>query len=288
MNLELLVGAIKMDTSDYGSPYEVIEDIRYAKKENLDVLIGPEWSLTCSPGIFPKSMLQKAKAKKVINSMFNAPNYLEYSPRDAKEILIEAVDSGIKKFDKIPYIPHSKREYDKILKDILKESKDSSMLILPGTGMFYDDKSRILYNNMPVIEDGRIIKNIYKFNDGLGSKFNLEKKLRLYPSETTKNPQYSMAFGDSPIINSHHLDIGVEICADSGLLKEMKVKDLNLQVLSSCGNSSTVPVINNNGYLVIDDGFIDPEIKVINNTNLKLKYAEKGKNMDIFNLRYDI
>ena len=288
MKLELLLGAMKnIETSKYGSPYEVIDNIRYANEKGINVLIGPEWSLTCSPGIFTNSMLRREDAKRIVNTMFNAPDYIEYAPRDARDILAEARNSGVEKFDDTIYVPHSKREYDKIIKSLLRESRDSDMVIYPGTGMFYDS-NKILYNHMPVIKAGRVIKNIYKFNDGLGSRFNLDNMLKLYPSQTSSSEDYSRSFGDSPIIEVYGLKTAVEICADAGILKKIGIRDIDLQILSSCGNSTSQQVTNKEGYLAIVDGDIEPRAKVVKKYIPKLKPVEKNERMDIFSLDFEL
>jgi hypothetical protein len=286
MRLEMLLGAMtNLETQEYGNPYEVIENIKYAKERGIDILIGPEWSLTCPPGVFSKSMIKGKKISKVIDILFNAPDYIEYAPRDAKKILIEKADMESDKFNDYPYIPHSKKEFEKILTAVAGASKNSGMLIYPGTAMSYD-KDRILYNVMPVIKDGKVLKAVYKFNDGLGSKFNLEGSLMLYPSETSKDPDYSLSYGKDPIIDFNGIKTSVEICADAGILKEHGINNLDLQVLSSCGNSSTVSAVNNRGYIAVVDGLKEPEVKVIRKYVPRLKPVERNERMKIFSLEF--
>lgn len=288
MTLELTLGVMNgIKTSDYGNPYRIIRNIESAKKNNVDIFVGPEWSLTYTPGVFNKNSLEGKKAKTVVETIFNAHDYIEYAPRDAKAILMEAIEESKENFIKIPQIPHSKREYKNILNKLLEISKDSDMVIYPGTGMFYD-KNRVLYNHMPVINKGKIIKNLYKFNDGLGSRFNLENKLRLYPSQTSKSRDYSKSFGDSPIISVFGLKTAVEICADYGMLKELGINYLDLQIMSSCGNFSEVPAVNNNGYIVLVDGIEEKKSKVIKRYTQKIKPVKTSQSMDIYKLKFDI
>ncbi len=287
MKLELLLGAMKnLETSRYGSPYKVIEDIRHAGENNVGVFICPEWSLTCPPGVFTEKMLNRKKPEKSIDLMFNAPDYVEYAPRDAKKILIDAIYNGLEEFNCIPDIPHSKKEHNKIVKDLLRESSKYDMVIYPGTDMFYDDK-KVLYNHMPVIKKGKVISNIYKFRDGLGSRFNMAGNLKLYPSETMQKKGYSYPFDEYPIVDIYGLKTSAEICADAGILKELKINDLDLQVLSSCGNSMPVPAINRGGYIAIVDGFKKPQIKILDSYLQKVKPVKRSEEMDIFRLEFD-
>ena len=203
MKIEMLLGAINnIETNDSGNPYEVIGNIYNANEWGIDVLVGPEWSLTSKSGIYLKKHITQNKAKNVLGDLFNAPDYNEYAPRDARKILEEKIDNE-SVFKKVPSIPYSKREYEKLLNGLKAASKGSDMLIFPGTAMFYDS-NRILYNVMPILRNGKVIKSIYKFNDGLGSDFNLEGELRLYPSETNyegyRKGQYSLSYGEDPII----------------------------------------------------------------------------------------
>ncbi|MBE5729436.1 hypothetical protein IG206_01400, partial [Candidatus Parvarchaeota archaeon] len=50
MVLSLEVGLMNnVETHNFGDPYKVIDNIERAKADNLDVIVGPEWSLTHSP-----------------------------------------------------------------------------------------------------------------------------------------------------------------------------------------------------------------------------------------------
>ena len=284
----MLLGAMKnIETSNAGSPYNVISNIRHAKERGIDILIGPEWSLTCPSGIYTKKMIKGKKAKDAINMLFNAPDYIEYAPKDAKKILEERIENGLEVFEKVPNIPYSKREYEKLLNDLKTASKGSDMIIFPGTAMFYDE-NRILYNVMPVIRNGKLLKNVYKFNDGLSSEFNLEGALKLYPSEIYDKNDYSLSYGKDPVIRFNGIRTSVEICADAGILQKYGVHGLDLQILSSCGNSSTTDVINNNGYLAVVDGLNGVEIKGYGKYASKLKPLEKSGGLYVFNLQFDV
>ncbi|MGC8533736.1 MAG: hypothetical protein ACP5MV_03890 [Candidatus Parvarchaeum sp.] len=319
MKIELLLGAMKnIETAKNGSPYEVIENIHRAKDKGIDVLIGPEWSLTCPPGVYTKTLIKKNKAKDAIDILFNAPDYVEYAPRDAKKILEAQIEDGLEIFDEVPRIPYSKREYQKLLNGLKMASRGSDMIIFPGTAMFYDE-NKVLYNVMPVVRDGELVKEIYKFRDGLGSNFNLNDELILYPTEvysksiynpsknklkftndekyqrfeniiytgcTNAEPISKLSYGGNPIIHFNGLLTSAEICADAGLLSEMNVNNLDLQILSSCGNSSTESVINNSGYIAVVDGFKDVEIRVSGKHTPKLRPVEKSDKMYSFNLEF--
>ncbi|EEZ92536.1 MAG: hypothetical protein BJBARM4_0898 [Candidatus Parvarchaeum acidiphilum ARMAN-4] len=288
MKIELLLGGMtNLETSKYGNPSEVISNIKKAKNKNIDVLIGPEWSLTCSPRLYTKKMTKNKEAEVVINALFNAPDYMKYAPKDAKKILEEEVEEGFERFYEVPSIPYSEREYKRVLNDLTNVSKGSDMLIFPGTAMFYDE-DRVLYNVMPILRDGKIVKNIYKFNDGLGSKFNLENALELYPYNKHDRDNYSLSYGKTPIINFRDIKVSAEICADAGILKKYGVKDLDLQILSSCGNNSTDRIISKQGYLAIVDGFKSPIVHVSGKYIPKLKPLEASKELQTFKLEFNV
>lgn len=320
MKIEILLGAMKnIETTDTGNPYEVIANIYRAKDRGIDVLVGPEWSLTSKSGVYVRKFIKNRKARNAIDMLFNAPDYSEYAPRDARKILEEEIDNGLEIFEEVPKIPYSKREYQKLLNGLKVASRGSDMLIFPGTAMFYDE-NRVLYNVMPVIRDGELIKEMYKFRDGLGSNFNLNDSLTLYPSEVYSRSIYNpnktklkfandekyyrfenvmytgctekqliskISYGGNPIIYFDGLLISAEICADAGLLSRMNINNLDLQVLSSCGNSSTESVINNKGYIAAVDGFKDVQIKVSGKYTPKLKPIEKADDMHVFRLQFN-
>ena len=203
MKIEMLLGAMNnIETNYNGNPYEVISNIYNAKDREIDILVGPEWSLTSISGVYPRKFIRNSKAKDAIKVLFNAPDYSEYAPRDARKILEEQIDNG-SVFENVPSIPYSKREYEKLLKGLKLASRGSDMLIFPGTAMFYDEK-RALYNVMPILRNGEVIKSVYKFNDGLSSNFNLEGALKLYPSETKykeyEKRNYSLSYGKNPLL----------------------------------------------------------------------------------------
>ena len=288
MKMDMLLGAMNnIETSEYGNPYSVIDNIQQARDKDLDILIGPEWSLTCSPSLYTKKTAKNREAEAVINTLFNAPDNIKYAPRDARKILDEELEDGFERFDEIPSIPYSKREYQSLLNDVMDASKGSDMLIFPGTAMFYDE-NRVLYNVMPILRNGKIVKNVYKFNDGLGSRFNLENALELYPYNKHEKENYSLSYGKTPTINFKGITTSVEICADSGILKKYGVDNLDLQVLSSCGNTSTDRVINKQGYLAIVDGFKSVTVHVSGKYIPKLKPLEKSSNLSVFNLEFDV
>lgn len=289
MKIEMLLGAMKnIETTDNGNPYEVITNIYNAKDRGIAVLVGPEWSLTSKSGVYARKLITRNKAKKALELLFNAPDYNEYAPRDARKILEEKIDNE-SVFEEVPDIPYSKREYEKLLKGLKMASKGSDMLIFPGTAMVYDEK-RVLYNVMPILRGGELIKSVYKFNDGLSSRFNLDGALRLYPSETNykgyEKEDYSLSYGKNPIITFNGIKTSVEICADAGILKKYGVNNLDLQILSSCGNSSTENVINSKGYVVSVDGFRDVDIKVSGKGMFKQRPVEKSDDMYVFNLDF--
>lgn len=326
MKIEILLGTMKnIETTNNGNPYRVIDNIYHAKDKGIDILVGPEWSLTSTPGAYIGNSIRKRKAKDAINTLFNASDNSKYAPRDARKILEEEIDDGLEVFEEVPKIPYSKSEYKRLLEGIKTASRGSDMLIFPGTAMFYDE-NKVLYNVMPVIRDGELIKEIYKFRDGLSSDFNLNNSLTLYPSEVysrsvyhpnkaelkfTNDERYKrfeniiytgctaaeliskLSYGGNPTIRFNGLLTSAEICADAGLLSEMNVSNLDLQVLSSCGNFSTNAaitdgVINDSGYIAAVNGFKGVKITVSNNHTSKLKPIERADGMHVFNLQFNL
>ncbi len=291
MGIDVYAGLMKNVESDYyGNPYEILENIKKGKEKNLDILVGPEWGLNSVPGVYSKSILKKQRANIALDAMFNAPDYCEYAPRDAKKILEKQVEeTGLKYFDKLPMIPYSEREYNKLVDSLKSHSKNSDMIIFPGTAMFYDQDKR-LYNAMPVLKNGEVIKTLYKFRDGLGSKFNLNNTLFLYPIETqglSGLAGLELAYGRDPRIYMDNLKIGVEICADTDVLKkDYNINDLDIHILSSCGNTSTSSAIHKNGYLLVVDGYLNPEVKVADVSSRKISPSSNESDLATFELKF--
>lgn len=234
---------------DYGSPEHMLEVIDTYKKKNLDMMVGPEWGLNAKP----EGLYSAQKFKNLddfIDNAFTAETKIsDYAPKDAKSLLLKNRDNI--KFRKYNNIPYSEAEAYKVIGALKEHSKNCDTLILPGTMVSYDKKGR-LYNYMPVIQNGKHIKNIYKISDGGTRFFNLFGVLKLALDDEDCDKEYFVPKNN--VLYADGRKIGVEICSDSGLLRGADIKDLDIQVLSSCGNSMIEPAVASGKYVVCADG----------------------------------
>ena len=234
---------------DYGSPEHIFYLIDEHKGKNLDLLVGPEWGLNAKP----EGLYYRRKFKNLddfIDNAFTAETKIsDYAPKDAKSILLKNRDRL--RFSTLNNIPYSEAEAHRVIDALKEHSKNCDTLILPGTMVSYDNKGR-LSNYMPVIQNGKHLKNIYKISDGGTRFFSLFGVLEFAINEDECDierfvPKNNVLYADNK-------KIGVEICADSGRLREVGVKDLDLQVLSSCGNYTIEPAVEEGKYVVCADG----------------------------------
>ncbi|MEM3191021.1 MAG: hypothetical protein QW292_02820 [Candidatus Parvarchaeota archaeon] len=323
MTLSLEVGLMRnIETHNYGDPYKVIENISLSKERNLDVLIGPEWSMTHEPNVLLYDDFKDMGPDEVLDKLFDFHEDLIYAPKDAKKLLEELLDSGRlkfnsklypldvfahKKFRNLPQdylkshkfivngvemlkvintvkIPYSKREYLKLIKSIKKETEGSDLLVVPGTAMYYDRDLK-LYNAAPVIYNGRTLRTFYKLRDGGGSSFNLNGTLKLSPDPYSGT--MFEAYGNNPVVYFKGKKIGIEICADSGILKAYYGIDfLDLQILVSCGVDGYLKATSKDGYLAIVDGLGKTTARVKSREGV-LKPTRRYPEMDVFTLKYD-
>ena len=234
---------------DYGSPEYMLNVIDEYKRKNLDVIVGPEWGLNAKPeGLY--STRQFKNLDDFIDNAFTSETKIsDYAPKDAKSVLLKNRDSI--KFRKPNNVPYSEAEAYKVIDALKEHSKNCDTLILPGTMVSYDDKGKLL-NYMPVIQNGKHLKNIYKISDGGTRFFSLFGLLKLGIDEENCDKEYFVP--ENNVLYADNRKVGVEICADSGLLREVGVKDLDLQVLSSCGNSTIEPAVEKGKYVVCADG----------------------------------
>lgn len=322
MVFDLEVGLMRnIETHNYGDPYKVIKNISLSEERGLDVLVGPEWSLTHEPNILLYENFKDKDPREIIEGLFDFHKDLIYAPEDAKRILERLLDEGRLKFKsklypsnrfrhkfrnmpqnhsksrrfmvngvkklkvmEPPSIPYSKREYLKLIGSIKEQTRNSDMLVIPGTAMYYDKDLR-LYNAAPVVHSGRISRTFYKFKDGGGSSFNLNGMLKISPDQYD-NIGFE-PYGRDPLVHFKGKRIGVEICADSGVLKtDYGVDDLDLQVLVSCGISGYLDATRKGGYIAIMDGCKEMTRSVKSGGNT-LRPTRRYPEMDVFTLRYE-
>ena len=322
MVLSLEVGLMNnVETHSSGDPYKVIDNVERAKAYNLDVIVGPEWSLTHELTVLLYDEFKSKSEGEILDSLFDADRSLTYFPRDAKKILEKQLDDGKLKFGyklyplrrfmektanlqqdytktkifhfdgeevlkvvQVPKVPYSRREYTKLLDTLRERSLDSDLLIIPGTAMYYDHNLN-LHNVAPILHDGKVLKSFHKLSDGGSSSFSLNGALKLYPDPYEGSSLE--AYGINPNIYFRGLKVGVEICADSGILKnDYRINDLDLQVLVSCGIVESLPATKPSGYISVADGCKDVSLSV-SRRGRELKPGRRDMYMDIFRLKHN-
>ncbi len=142
---------------------------------------------------------------------------------------------------------YTDEEHNRLISLLESQSKDSKMLVIPGT-MVYMDGDGNARNLLPVISDGALLHSYHKrLNGGTTSFF--------YDSIVGRtNPPFA-AGRESNVFEYRGERIGLEVCADTGRLSYNNVKDLDLQILSSCGIQFTNHVIKEGGIFVLTDGY---------------------------------
>lgn len=188
----------------FGDPQIVFQAIELGKKEGLDALIAPEWSLMDG-------------------------------------------NKEVRAYDL--------QEKEAILAELKEHSKGSRMLIFPGTAVYYTGRG--LRNLLPVVANGKIIYKYNKKLDGGTTDFLPKGKQAALDEydDRIKYPTFLPGRG-AGVFKYEGARIGVEVCADGGLLKcETNAKDLDLQVFVSCGANSTRSVLKPGGVFVYADGY---------------------------------
>lgn len=188
--------------------------------------------------------------------------FIAYTPREEQEGLASKITDCINKNSldvflgpEWLFVPHnrlySRQEKEEIITKISEATKEKDTLIIPGSIMWYDKVS--FYNTAPVISGGKLLGEYNKRLDG---------------GTTELAAQRNWIFGSAELGNKDGIyqwrkyRVGVEICADHGLLKkslvEQKQPMLDLYLLSSCGiliYASTLP-IRDGGYGLCSDGML--------------------------------
>ncbi|MGC8698601.1 MAG: hypothetical protein ACP5RE_00220 [Candidatus Acidifodinimicrobium sp.] len=322
MALSLEIALMKnIETHNFGDPYKVIDNIDYAKAQGIDIIAGPEWSLTHELNVLPYDKFKLKDTGETLDALFEVSKDFKYAPKDAKVILERQLYEGnldfkttlypLRKFKekfnvshqeltkykilnlnggefikviKVPKVPYSEREYTRLVSTIKKHSVGSDILIIPGTAMYYTGSLK-LYNAAPVIQNGKVINSFYKVRDGGGSKFNLNGALELVSFVGSKS--FSKGYGEDPTLYFNGLKLGVEICADTGMLKyAYGINDLDLQLLISCGMKFSVSATKHQGYKSIVDGYKRVYTSVMRDNSKKLEPEHEGSYIDIFRLEY--
>lgn len=163
----------------------------------------------------------------------------------------------------VPNQPMTVDERDELFDRIGQLTEGYDTLVMPGS-CFWTENGKLI-NTMPIYHNGELIATYDKMENG---------------GEINAASYYGLEFkpGKEVGLLSHKgLDIGVEICADhgSGVLYEKRVKNLDLQIVSSCG----MTLLGNNdvthigGYQIISDGLYT-EVQVRRNIGDSRKYEE--------------
>lgn len=134
--------------------------------------------------------------------------------------------------------------------DTLKEAgRHNRTLVIPGT--FVWQKEGKLFNTCFVLYQGEVIHEHHKNIDG---------------GETGIASQYGLVaeWGTTDsLFGWEGLKLGIEICAESGLLWGSGIRNLDLLVLSSCGLdedflTASIKAVGDQGYGIIVDGLRPP------------------------------
>lgn len=139
-------------------------------------------------------------------------------------------------------MPYSYVEFGRLLSVIRRMSTYSNALIVPGTAVIYT-KGYKMYNILPVFYKGKTVFSTIKKTNG-GTSFFDKGRFELIGEDYSINNTFVW----------DGLKIGIEICADSGMLYKQGKTDLDLQILSSSGIRTTELAVKKSGYLICSDG----------------------------------
>lgn len=149
---------------------------------------------------------------------------------------------------------YSESEKDEILGEIAEKTKDTESLIIPGSIMWEDKK--FYYNAAPLISEGMIIGEAYKDGDGGTSGIARKSGKKQFRPWTPKTEEDLLDRTKDGIFKWREYDVGVEICCDHGHIRKLKVYDLDLYFLVSCGQDimkGSLP-IRQGGYALCSEG----------------------------------
>ena len=137
--------------------------------------------------------------------------------------------------------PLTVQEYHACVNTLRFMTKGSSVLLIPGT--FVWKNGGVLYNTTCVMYDGEVLFQYQKMRDG-GEGVIAEKHGLI--------PNFGKELG---IFYWKGLKVGLEICADGGILEKEGVRDCDLLFLISCaGPDPKLQSIKTGGYAIKNDG----------------------------------
>lgn len=144
------------------------------------------------------------------------------------------------------YGPLKESDVQLYLEALKKASCVGETLLIPGTFVWQKDKT--LFNTCFVIYQGEIIhqhnKNKWGGEAAIAERYGLQADLGTTPG----------------LFEWEGLKLGIEICAEKGLLWKSGIRDLDLAVLSSCGLGestlrTSMEATRENGYGLMVDGY---------------------------------
>ncbi len=127
--------------------------------------------------------------------------------------------------------------------ELFKEASREDTLIVPGS-FVWQEKDR-MYNSCFFIYGGEVVFRYDKSRDGGAN--DLAKSYGL-------KPKYGTELG---VFEWNGFRVGVEICADGGILSEKGIRNLDLIFLISSGNASlhfSSDAIRMGGYSIVAEG----------------------------------
>lgn len=128
--------------------------------------------------------------------------------------------------------------------EVFRKASEGGKFIIPGTFVWKQDGN--MFNTAYVFYDGKVLFNYNKNIDG--GELSIANKHSLTP-----------IYGRSPgIFNWVNLKVGIEICADSGVLSDGGILDRDLVFLISSGNAAifeSMQSVRLGGYGVLAEGF---------------------------------
>jgi len=137
----------------------------------------------------------------------------------------------------------------KLVDELISKTKNTKALILPGSILWEDDN--FFYNSIPVIHQGKMIGEYFKRIDGGTEEAAKERHSKRKRYAGKKN------YG---LYNWSGYDMGVEICADHGILYTFLGYEskpfLDLYFVAACGIAvyDSASPLKNKGYCLFADG----------------------------------
>lgn len=238
------VGVIDLETYGHGSPDIVLESIRKAKKHNLDLLVGPEWSLSApgdgtGPRAYPygeaKSLIDLLKTETIGSDMLVVPGTFVYF-KDLADVKEKFIANSAEISLKHPEECEREINPNDIKNGIVNIKRGPFSKIFPS-------KRFVGYDYMPVLSNGKIVYSLTKEENGGTGSFLGKRTIRGYIPKSRKFEFSGLSFG-------------AEICSDAGRLRREDVKNLDVQIVSLCGQLYSPPnVLREGGVYVYSNGY---------------------------------